>query len=92
MEKEKQIKEISLILDGCCNNLPDNWCKTYDCSTCKAIQIYNADYRKQIYAENLARHKSREFECSLCHWEDWDLFVADSDYKYCPNCGAKIRG
>ena len=47
MSKEKQIEEMAFILDGCCNNLPDSWCETYACSTCKAEQIYNAGYRKQ---------------------------------------------
>lgn len=57
-----------------------------------ATDLYNAGYRKQIEGENIAMYPSSAFECSECHWEDWDLFTADSAYNFCPNCGAKMKG
>ena len=32
--------------------------------------------------------------CSVCHWihENDDCCVLLTDYKYCPNCGAKMEG
>lgn len=57
-----------------------------------AEALYNAGYRKQSEADNVAIHPSSAFECSECHWEDWDLGTADSTYNYCPNCGAKMKG
>ena len=34
-----------------------------------------------------------EFECSVCGFSDWDTYTADDGaYKYCPRCGAKMKG
>ena len=49
-------------------------------------------YQKQSEGENVATYPSSAFECSECHWQDWDLLTADSAYNFCPNCGAKMKG
>lgn len=54
----------------------------------KALQ----EYRKQSEGENVAMYPSSAFECSNCHWQDWDLLTADSAYNFCPHCGAKMKG
>ena len=98
MSKEEQIKEIAEITSRDCGT----------CSNCEygamghggidcidyffAHTIYNAGYRKQSEGENVATHPSSAFECSECHWEDLDLYAADSAYNFCPNCGAKMKG
>ena len=32
------------------------------------------------------------FECSVCGWQDFDTFLADGDFYFCPHCGAKMDG
>ena len=56
------------------------------------VEMLDKGYRKQKEGENVAMYPSSTFECSECHWQDWDLYTADSGYNYCPNCGAKRRG
>lgn len=46
----------------------------------------------KIDGENVATYPSSSFECSNCHWQDWDLLTADSAYNFCPHCGAKLKG
>lgn len=49
-----------------------------------AKRLYNAGYRKQIEAENMAMYPTDAFECSLCGWSNWDLATGDGTYKFCP--------
>lgn len=56
------------------------------------------------YNDNQNFHEADEFKCSVCglHLEDWSRRVYDEDaddeywveyaFKYCPNCGAKMKG
>ena len=56
------------------------------------------------YNDNQNSHEADEFKCSVCglHLEDWSRRVYDEDaddeywveyaFKYCPNCGAKMKG
>jgi hypothetical protein len=63
-----------------------------------AEALYNAGYRKQSEGEWVAH--SWQYECSVCKncIEFQDLMatdydpIADLDYKYCPYCGAKMKG
>ncbi|MBR7162301.1 MAG: hypothetical protein IKD07_07785 [Clostridia bacterium] len=57
-------------------------------------RITNAfeEYRKQSEGENIAKY-SESFECSVCHFSDWDTKTADKTvYNFCPHCGAKMKG
>lgn len=57
-----------------------------------ATAAYNAGYRKQSEGENISGYPSL-FECSVCHWRDDDTYTGDtSEYNYCPNCGARMKG
>lgn len=50
-----------------------------------------ADVREVKYAKNLQNCFKWTFECSHCHWCDDDTYCCDSsEFKFCPNCGAKI--
>lgn len=50
-----------------------------------------ADVREVKYAKNLQSRFKWTFECSHCHWCDDDTYCCDSsEFKFCPNCGAKI--
>ena len=70
-----------------------------------AQHLYNAGYRKQSEGENIGTvHPVDEFICSECGivLEGWTRVVTDEDdgelyyyeyaFKYCPNCGAKMKG
>jgi hypothetical protein len=86
-ETEKQIEEMAkTILDFV--HTKHNQFSMQDL----AEHLYNTGYRKQSEGKNVAIYPSSAFECSECHWEDWDLYTADSAYNFCPNCGAKMKG
>ena len=92
MSKEKQIEEMARFMCGDCADYG-----TCEYNVCEgnldvATDLYNAGYRKQSEGENVATYPSSAFECSECHWQDWDLLTADSAYNFCPNCGAKMKG
>ena len=47
MNEEKQIDEITKILDSNCEGIPDTVCQENSCSSCKARQIIGMGYLKQ---------------------------------------------
>lgn len=48
-----------------------------------------ADVAPVIHGKDLAQRSL--FKCSVCGCEDDDTYTCDvSEYRYCPNCGAKI--
>lgn len=83
-DEYKQLEELEEIIQNA-----DQY--TEKASEC-AASVFIKGYRKQKEGENVAMYPSSAFECSECHWQDWDLYTADSGYNYCPNCGAKMRG
>ena len=102
-EQEKQIIEEMAVTIA---NFRIQICKIGNCKTCinridsnkeccfikQAKAIYNAGYRKERqgewkYNRNPAPNE-KSYYCSLC-------VQGESDYgidKYCPNCGAKMKG
>lgn len=53
-----------------------------------AEAIVNEGYRKQIKGEWIKKYdKAPRYVCSVCN----HLFN-NKEYKYCPNCGAKMKG
>ena len=89
MSNEKQIEEMAC--EKCLHHLACLTNSEYVPTPCPAYED-KAGYRKQSEGENIALYPSSAFECSECHWQDWDLFTADSSYNFCPNCGAKMKG
>ena len=75
------------------------------CDTQKiAESLYDAGYRKQSECENITEQNHvDEFQCSecgivLCDWTEVKTDVDDGDktyheyeFKFCPNCGAKVK-
>lgn len=104
MSKEKQIEEINTVLLRMenCENYDEIECLHGDCNRCRAIQLYNAGYRKQsegkwiltgtfksIFPLPVANlHKA----CSVCRWSPPKYSDDYKEYKFCPNCGAKMKG
>ena len=92
MSKEKQIGEMVKTVSACeCDCLN---CKTcYSWELCEAL--YNAGYRKQSEGEWKPSDIPQEkYVCSVCGgacwYYDYQGDVAKS--RYCPNCGAKMKG
>ena len=100
MSKEKQIEEMAKILlkdcEGACTECA--YYEKYAGVTCipfrMANELYNAGYRKQSEGEWEQRTDIVGFvRCSVCK----DCNVADDwldgkKWKYCPQCGAKMKG
>lgn len=70
-----------------------------------AEMLFNAGFRKLDEVENISTlHPVDGFVCSKCgvHLEEWTRVVEDMDdgdiyhyeyrIKYCPECGAKVKG
>ena len=93
MSREKQIEEIANILW----HIPDNYfLNSYnDCERIAECIYDDGDYRKQSEGE-WVKSKSGLYVCSECDKTcPYDAQADDISYwecKYCPNCGAKMRG
>jgi hypothetical protein len=95
MSKEKQIEEITKILESNCEGIPYTVCQENSCSSCKAKQIIGVGYRKQSVGEwKKSEIPGEEYVCSVCGGACWyydvEGYVAKS--RFCPNCGAKMKG
>ena len=85
MSREKQIEEMSEII---CD---DRQKSVYSVEI--AEHLYNAGYRKQSEGERISNELGGykyAFYCSECGWVDGYLF--NDRHKFCPNCGAKMKG
>ena len=94
MNKEKQIEEMAEYIFG--NAITHDTRFKEDCRSI-AIDLYNANYRKQSEGEWIEERyideKRSDFKCSVCEYDD--TFYRNSIhrfYKYCPYCGAKMKG
>lgn len=45
--------------------------------------------RSVKYGKNISDYSSM-FECSECGWKCYDIYECDSEFNFCPNCGAMI--
>ena len=90
-EKEKQIEEITKILDSNCEGIPDTVCQENSCSSCKARQIIGVGYSKQSVGEWCKVYRSgvivKDGWVARC-CNNW----ANRKTQYCPYCGAKMKG
>lgn len=91
----KGMRELSemtnIMLDECCSGCMWN---VYAANT-HAEALYNAGYRKQSEGEWQIAVNPVEatFICSNCHWFYTEADPkAETEYKYCPYCGAKMKG
>lgn len=72
----------------------------YDYKKCNnaietALALYNADYRKQSEGEWIIDRTPIDatFKCSKCGYSYIEADPqAETEYKFCPNCGAKMKG
>lgn len=88
---EKQIEEMAKIIckptanKGNCERCGfRKQCSKFD----NAKDLYNADYRKQSEgAWRKVSEKYPRYVCTACNH-----FYINNAYKYCPNCGAKMKG
>ena len=64
-----------------------------DRSACPIWNAPSAVVAEVRHGKNLEADTPSLFECSECHWYDWDTTMGyTSVYNYCPNCGAKMDG
>ena len=94
------IEEMAKILESFCDlqdDSQDEGLCIADCDICRAKALYNAGYRKQ--SEGIANNatttgewkklydKAPRYVCTACNH-----LYNNKEYKYCPNCGAKMKG
>ena len=95
MSRVKQIEEMRNIMETDCDRPcagceleTEEHCFTHNC----AIRIYNAGYHKQREGKWEKRtfiifdSEKVGYNCSECN-TTWD-----TETKFCPNCGAKMKG
>lgn len=102
MSEETQIEEMAKIFCGMKNGCDGcMWDKVHCNERNYAEEIYNAGYRKQIEAEwvpcdVLPADEDGEwtsYACSMCkHTTDSYYRDVHDLSRYCPNCGAKMKG
>ena len=88
--RNKRIDEMSEVICKSyaekrdCETCPTEWCYAAEYATL----LYHAGYRKQSEGEwEKLYDKAPRYVCTACN----HLFNNKS-YKYCPNCGAKMKG
>ena len=94
MSKEKQIEELAEILRKVCDATPNGKCMSKLCCACRAETVIEAGYRKQSEGEWISPTTigGRAFSiphCSACNGIPCGV---DENTKFCPNCGAKMKG
>lgn len=104
MSREKQIDEMfndmieaeNRFHEHCLSNVCHD-CEYYGDGECdnhiKAEFLYTAGYRKQSEGEWISNELGGykyAFYCSECGWVDGYPF--NDRHKYCPNCGAHMKG
>ena len=103
MSKEKQIEEMAKVMCGGCADGKE--CMRCLCADWyRAENLYNAGYRKQgegewmpsdfLHEDEDEKDDWKNYTCSLCGYrtEAYYRDVRDIGYKFCPNCGAKMKG
>lgn len=93
MSKEKSIEatEIFSILSNTINGA------NFD-DLCDATHmiVHNAGYHKQSEGEWIEYSEigtmNNHLNCSVCNWETVFVVMGKREYKFCPNCGAKMKG
>jgi hypothetical protein len=97
---KEQIKEIARVLCKHYNTAECEGCNQFGKCMVRldAEWIYDAGYRKQsegkwIWINQATGYLEPPFgdtcKCSLCEFE---IDVSETHYKFCPNCGAKMKG
>ena len=62
-------------------------------SDVKAIEaVPSANVRPVVRGFNAKKDYPSLFECSVCGWECTDTIPCDTEFNFCPNCGADMRG
>lgn len=92
-QTEKQaIEEIAKLLNAdSCFEIDITDCRKMDnCCICKATQLYKAGYRKQ--SDGKWEGNGYLKNCSECGNVVNFNNVSKWLYKFCPNCGAKMKG
>lgn len=89
---EEMAKHLRYTCEGECFRNKDGF---IDCDVCRACDLYDAGYRKQSEGEWIDHSEigtmNCSWECSGCHWTTVS-FTEMKHSKYCPNCGAKMKG
>lgn len=88
---EQQIEEMAKIMckptanKGNCERCGfHKQCSNFD----DATALYNANFRKQSEGEwKKVSEKYPRYVCTACNH-----LYNNKEYKYCPNCGAKMKG
>ena len=91
MSKEKQIDEMAKEMCECCREAVTN--NTCEDSLCIGVlkhaeALYDAGYRKQSEGKwKQAYNNYPRYVCTNCNH-----LYNNKEYKYCPSCGAKMKG
>jgi membrane protease subunit (stomatin/prohibitin family) len=100
-QREKQIEKMACAMcgqDKICGGVGVEKCIIYPGYRRQANRLYNAGYRKQSEGEWIWINQAKGYleppfgdtcKCSLCEFE---IDISESNYKFCPNCGAKMKG
>ena len=102
MSKDQQIEEMAKVIKSSLDGLGSgNFNFTgAEISTMFAEHLYNAGYRKQIEGEWIEQIKTTtniigmtaHYIINFCSNCGYKIGAIRYRHKYCPNCGAKMKG
>jgi hypothetical protein len=90
---ERFINQI-VAIDTILSNPPDahypSWFaeQIADLPAADVVEVVHGEWIK--YEEESKKHIENIYYCSAC--QNWDAWGETEKYKYCPNCGARMRG
>ena len=95
MANEKRLIELDDLIDNIdWDNDLQKWTlrgEPEDIPTVDAGEVVHGEW----VCKDLDNFRKVEVKCSECGWigiENYDSYVDPSDFNYCPNCGADMRG
>lgn len=86
IEEAKRIEEIANDINMHCCSLAEQFCGETSCNACLTNFLYNVGYRKHNKG-NWEKYGNKR-TCSKCNFT---YFTGDDGFKYCPECGVKVR-
>ncbi len=105
MTAEKQIEEMDDIAEILCDHYDMGTCICnhevcdLNCPIGRKVEkLYDEGYRKQSEGKWIWINQAKSYlephygdtcKCSLCEFE---IDVSETHYKYCPECGAQMKG
>ena len=97
MSRDKQISEMANDLAKICPDLVENCCGQVNCVTHLTLSLSKLGYHKHsdgnfVLFKPRRENRNATYKCSCCAKLFSSYYNDVGEWKWCPNCGAKMKG